>query len=133
MRLVARGSGANEEGFTLIELLVVVLIISVLTAVAVPIFIGQQAGARDAAALTDLRAAKGALIAWEIDHDGELTTDLNDLVDGGYATSALVTGTSITINLAGNGFCIEATSSTGNTYSVTDTTGAVIAPCTGSS
>jgi type IV pilus assembly protein PilA len=39
-----------ERGFSLVELLVVVFIVAVLTAIAIPVFLGAQARARDRAA-----------------------------------------------------------------------------------
>jgi prepilin-type N-terminal cleavage/methylation domain-containing protein len=56
----------SQRGFTLIELLVVIIIIAILSAIAIPTFLGQREHAQDAAAYSlvrnSLTAVQGAFV-----------------------------------------------------------------------
>jgi len=59
----------HNKGFTLIELLIVVAILSILTAVAIPVFKGYRTNAYNATTAADLREVKLSLEAYYTDND----------------------------------------------------------------
>ncbi|WP_308467464.1 type IV pilin protein [Rathayibacter soli] len=126
--------GEKEQGFTLIELLVVVVIIGVLAAIAIPIYIGLQNGAKDSAAKSDLNSVKTAVVAYYAQNpSAPAAPALTAAVLGnfGFVASDGVTGLAYgtTGTPSATAFCIQATSAAGNTFSVTQSGGIATAAC----
>ena len=121
----------NDKGFTLIELLVVVLIIGILAAIAIPVFLGQQDQAKNAAIQSDLGNAKIAMISYATANGGTYLGVSNQAATATALGTYGYTGSSVAVITGGASFCLQGTSAaTGSpAYKITYNGGAVAGPC----
>ncbi len=121
-----------EKGFTLIELLVVILIIGILAAIAIPAFLNQRGKAYDAAAKSQVKTAQTAMETYATDHNGTYTSSLSDLtaIEPTLGdTSASASLTTVTGNGTTGYTLVSTSSSTGDTFTLTDARGGVSRTC----
>jgi type IV pilus assembly protein PilA len=115
-------SRRTDDGFTLVELLTVIVIIGILSAIAIPQFLGQKEKAYRATVESDLRMAAATQEVYAAAHEGAYTTDVAELSLEGFETSA---GVRVDVERAGaDGFCLSAEHETGVRLYYTDADGA---------
>ncbi len=120
----------NKKGFTLAELLIVVAIIAVLVAVAIPVFTQQLEKSKEAADLSNIRAAYAEAVANYLDTGATQTAEYDLKSDtSNVLTSGNVAGVNVD-EILGEDTCTIVVSATGATingeeasaYTVTSST-----------
>ena len=103
----------SERGFTLIELLVVIIINAILSAIALPAFLGQRAKAQDGSAKSNARTVVSAMEACYTE-----AARYDPCPDAPTGVSIGTLRGQVSVAPSGDAYTIVAYSHTGNTFTV---------------
>ena len=127
-RLRTMRSEKDERGFTLIELLVVVVIIGILIAIAIPLYLNYENGAKNKSAASDLRGAISTIEQCYTDNNNAYPTAITG---GGNGAAYSATGCANSkINTSSGSAIVYNLATAGTTYSLVSFQGTT-GPATG--
>lgn len=78
------GALQTDRGFTIVELMIVVLVLSILIAMAIPVYVSATSQASLRTCFQNQRTLEGAVSAWMTLGDGRELADLAGTVDEGH-------------------------------------------------
>ena len=110
----------RDAGFTLVELLVVIVIISILAAIAIPVFFRQREKGFHAQVVSALRNGATTMQAWATENNGDYTPEAPADNSPGNETNDMQwlrskewrAAEEVTVDIVsadGSGFCLEGT------------------------